>query len=228
MPGNMSSRTCPVVEWCVADGWWLSEVLYQESYAFSKSQFKLILTSSLTYLGRVCKIKTQLFKGIHSRRIPSIPLQYLHSTHSYPNPCIPSVVPEQSAVEKWALAAGHVNGIHYDQLAKKDAVKRAIMKEMAQLAKDNDLKSFEQVKDIFVSSELWSVENDLLTPTFKVKRNVLKKAFTTQLEQMYSCLWWFSTFFPWRFSNLSKLVFFGLYLIIAVSLGFEWGMVCNW
>ena len=92
-------------------------------------------------------------------------------------------------MEKWALAAGHVNGIHYDQLAKKDAVKRAIMKEMAQLAKDNDLKSFEQVKDIFVSSELWSVENDLLTPTFKVKRNVLKKAFTTQLEQMYSCLW---------------------------------------
>jgi len=99
------------------------------------------------------------------------------------------VVPEQSAVEKWALGAGHVNGIHYDELVKKEAVKEAIVDEMSQLAKYNDLKSFEQVKDIFVTPELWSVENDLLTPTFKVKRNALKKAFNSQIEQMYSRLW---------------------------------------
>lgn len=99
------------------------------------------------------------------------------------------VVPEQSAVEQWALGAGHVNGIHYDELVKKEAVKEAIVDEMSQLAKYNDLKSFEQVKDIFVTPELWSVENDLLTPTFKVKRNALKKAFNSQIEQMYSRLW---------------------------------------
>ena len=99
------------------------------------------------------------------------------------------VVPEQSAVEQWALGAGHVNGIHYDELVKKEAVKEAIVDEMSQLAKYNDLKSFALVKDIFVTPELWSVENDLLTPTFKVKRNALKKAFNSQIEQMYSRLW---------------------------------------
>ena len=99
------------------------------------------------------------------------------------------MVPEQPEVEKWSTSTGQVNGVTYDELVARSALKEAIMAEMSRLAKENDLKSFEQVKDIHVTPELWSVENDLLTPTFKVKRNVIKKAFNTQIEQMYAKLW---------------------------------------
>ena len=99
------------------------------------------------------------------------------------------MVPEQSEVEKWAMASGHVNGFRYEELVRKEALKGAISGEMAALAKANDLKSFEQVKDILVTPELWSVDNDLLTPTFKVKRAALKRVFSGQIEEMYQKLW---------------------------------------
>ena len=45
-----------------------------------------------------------------------------------------------------------------------------------------------QAKDISLISELFSVENGYLTPTFKVKRAVVKTAFMEQFVSMYSQL----------------------------------------
>ena len=45
-----------------------------------------------------------------------------------------------------------------------------------------------QVKDVYVHSELFSVENGLLTPTFKAKRQEMAKQFRPQVEEMYSRL----------------------------------------
>lgn len=42
-----------------------------------------------------------------------------------------------------------------------------------------------QVKDIYVYPELFSVENGLLTPTFKAKRTELMRYFGNQLKRMY-------------------------------------------
>jgi long-chain acyl-CoA synthetase len=44
------------------------------------------------------------------------------------------------------------------------------------------------VKDIFLSSEMFTVENDLLTPTLKSKRPQLKAHFKEQLDKMYEKL----------------------------------------
>lgn len=45
-----------------------------------------------------------------------------------------------------------------------------------------------QVKDIHICTELFSVENGLLTPTFKLKRNEARKTFAPQIEDMYTKL----------------------------------------
>ena len=45
-----------------------------------------------------------------------------------------------------------------------------------------------QVKAITLSSELFSVENDLVTPTFKLKRPALKSKFMQDMDNMYSKL----------------------------------------
>jgi hypothetical protein len=52
-------------------------------------------------------------------------------------------------------------------------------------ANDPQLKGFEMVKDIRLESTLFSVENDLLTPTFKLKRNVAKQRYQSQIDEMY-------------------------------------------
>jgi long-chain acyl-CoA synthetase len=47
---------------------------------------------------------------------------------------------------------------------------------------------FFQVKDIYLQDELFSLENGLLTPTMKSKRNELHKRFQKEIEEMYKSL----------------------------------------
>ena len=68
------------------------------------------------------------------------------------------------------------------------AVKKAILEDLVRLGKAAGLKSFEQVKDLYIHTELFSVENGLLTPTLKAKRAELVKVFQKQIEALYSSM----------------------------------------
>ena len=50
--------------------------------------------------------------------------------------------------------------------------------------KNEELASFESIKAFRLLDE-FTIENDLLTPTMKVKRNVALERFTDQVEEMY-------------------------------------------
>lgn len=63
-----------------------------------------------------------------------------------------------------------------------------LLKELHGLGQRDGLKSFEQVKDIHVDSELFTIENGLLTPTMKSKRDEIYKHFKRQIDQLYSKL----------------------------------------
>ena len=56
---------------------------------------------------------------------------------------------------------------------------------MMKLAAEKKLSSLEKPKQFILSPELFSIENNLLTPTFKLKRNVAKTHFEVQIGQMY-------------------------------------------
>ena len=45
---------------------------------------------------------------------------------------------------------------------------------------------FEEVKDVVLECELFSVENDLMTPSFKLKRPQLLKRYKQQIDAMYA------------------------------------------
>ena len=57
---------------------------------------------------------------------------------------------------------------------------------MADKAKEYSLTSLEKIRKIHLTAEPFTVENDIITPTFKIKRNVAKKVFQTQIDQMYA------------------------------------------
>jgi long-chain acyl-CoA synthetase len=55
-------------------------------------------------------------------------------------------------------------------------------------AKADKLKGFEVVKKLILEPEAFSVENELLTPTFKYKRPQLQKKYQADIDAMYKAL----------------------------------------
>ncbi|XP_067101296.1 long-chain-fatty-acid--CoA ligase 5 isoform X2 [Osmerus mordax] len=74
----------------------------------------------------------------------------------------------------------------FEELCKSSEVKKAILSDMIRLGREAGLKSFEQVKDLHLHSELFTIENGLLTPTLKAKRAELKSFFQSQIDMLYA------------------------------------------
>ncbi|XP_032844425.2 long-chain-fatty-acid--CoA ligase 5 isoform X2 [Tyto alba] len=96
------------------------------------------------------------------------------------------VVPDPETLPEFAAKLG-VKG-SYEDVCKNPSVKKAILEDMIRLGKEAGLKSFEQVKDLYIHTEMFSVENGLLTPTLKAKRAELVKLFQKQIEALYSSM----------------------------------------
>jgi long-chain acyl-CoA synthetase len=70
-------------------------------------------------------------------------------------------------------------------LASKPQFKKLIFDDLTKLGKQDKLRGFEFVKDIFVLADMFSAENGLLTPTFKLKRADAAKKFRPEIDKMY-------------------------------------------
>ena len=77
---------------------------------------------------------------------------------------------EVASSKKWV----EDNGKDWDTvLSEQDAdFKAFILGEINELGRIRKLNSLEKPKEIFFTSDAFSVENDIVTPTFKLKRNV--------------------------------------------------------
>lgn len=62
------------------------------------------------------------------------------------------------------------------------------MMELDKIGRANNLSGLERPKDIFITTEAFSVENDILTATFKLKRNIGRAVFEAQINTMYAAL----------------------------------------
>ncbi|XP_050392074.1 long-chain-fatty-acid--CoA ligase 5 isoform X1 [Patella vulgata] len=94
------------------------------------------------------------------------------------------VVPDPDLLPKFCKQKLNLTG-NISDLARNPEVKKAIMADLVEVGKKSGLQSFEQIKDVYVYPEMFSVENGLLTPTFKAKRQELLKYFKKQLQEMY-------------------------------------------
>lgn len=72
-------------------------------------------------------------------------------------------------------------------MAHKD-FKKLVMDEIASLSKEHKLSGLEKPKDVYLTDDAFTVENNLLTPTFKMKRNVVREYFKPQIDEMYKHL----------------------------------------
>ncbi|GCC26966.1 hypothetical protein chiPu_0005386 [Chiloscyllium punctatum] len=93
------------------------------------------------------------------------------------------VVPDPEVLPAWAQRK-NITGT-FEELCKNKVLKDAILANLTQIGKEAGLKSFEQVKDIALYPEMFTVQNGLLTPTFKAKRAELRKFFRSQIAELY-------------------------------------------
>jgi long-chain acyl-CoA synthetase len=93
------------------------------------------------------------------------------------------VVPSFEALIPWAKSKGLPESPA--ELIKLPQVSQMILEDMRVQANRENLRGFEEVKKISLHLQEFTVENDMLTPSLKLKRHQAKLKFQTEISKMY-------------------------------------------
>ena len=94
------------------------------------------------------------------------------------------IVPDRKALEGWAEAQG-LGSIPFAGLLDHPKVRGLYRSELERCAKDA-FKGYERVRDFRLIAEEFTTENDMLTPTLKLKRRNVIQAYSERIESLYS------------------------------------------
>ncbi|KAL5484653.1 hypothetical protein EMCRGX_G021184 [Ephydatia muelleri] len=141
-----------------------AEIIDRKKHIFKLSQGEYIAPEKVENIYIRCKFVAQV-------------LIYGDSLKSC---CIGVVAPNEEHLATWAKENGRNES--FRELCADHGVKEMILKEMTEFGKKNGLSSLEQMKGIVLFPEGFTVENELLTPTFKMKRPELKKRFMEDID----------------------------------------------
>ena len=94
------------------------------------------------------------------------------------------IVPNFDHLEAWC----HANKVHWTapQFMLLNPKVEKIFRQEIRRINDELLGSVEKVQQFRLLHELWTAENGLLTPTLKLRREVLAQQFSADIEAMYA------------------------------------------
>ncbi|KAI8077880.1 uncharacterized protein BX664DRAFT_287488 [Halteromyces radiatus] len=101
------------------------------------------------------------------------------------------LVPDPEALPAFVAAKSPKLGkqnLSYAELCKHPEVNKLVLNQLTNVGKKAGLHGFELAKAFYLETEPFSMENDLLTPTFKVKRPQAKKRYEAEIAAMYESL----------------------------------------
>ncbi|MBW7853015.1 MAG: long-chain fatty acid--CoA ligase [Candidatus Kapaibacterium sp.] len=96
--------------------------------------------------------------------------------------CTALIVPDQDAVLEWA-ARRNLPTQNWDELVRSEELFSEIKIAIGSL--QTGFAKYEQVRRFLLLSEPFTVENELLTPTLKVRRNAVLAKYSSQIELLY-------------------------------------------
>ncbi|KAI3774760.1 hypothetical protein L1987_49322 [Smallanthus sonchifolius] len=94
------------------------------------------------------------------------------------------VVPDRMAIAEWA-AKNNESG-DYESLCKNSNVRKYVLDELNSEARNNKLRGFEMLKAVHLEPVPFDFERDLITPTFKLKRQQLLKYYKDCIDKLYA------------------------------------------
>ncbi|KAF0683809.1 Aste57867_24193 [Aphanomyces stellatus] len=95
------------------------------------------------------------------------------------------IVPHETALKQLGAALGRALE-SFAELCNDPKVVDAVQKDLVAVAKQAHLHGFEIPRAIMLTPEAFTVENDMLTPTFKLKRNDAKKKYDNHIHDLYA------------------------------------------
>lgn len=93
------------------------------------------------------------------------------------------VVPDMESLKKWAEGQG-VATDSAEKLLESSKVRELMMGEVEKYSAE--FKGFEKIKKITLTAEDFTTQNDMITPSMKVKRRVVWQKYGPQIEALYS------------------------------------------
>ncbi|KAK7500899.1 hypothetical protein BaRGS_00007779 [Batillaria attramentaria] len=144
------------------------KIIDRKKHIFKLSQGEYIAPEKIENVNIQCPLVAQMY--VHGDSLQSC--------------LVGVVVPDPDVLPGFAQERFKLSG-SFEELCQNPDVKKCILESLTDLGRKSGLTSLEIVKDILVYPELFSVENGLLTPTFKAKRQELAKFFKPQIEDMY-------------------------------------------
>lgn len=85
----------------------------------------------------------------------------------------------------WAKKAGK-GDMTKEQLCADANFQAEVLKQCTEQGKSAGLASFEQIKGLHLTPTPFTIDNELLTPSFKLKRHVAKTVFASEIEMVYN------------------------------------------
>ncbi|EOA23059.1 hypothetical protein CARUB_v10003829mg [Capsella rubella] len=109
---------------------------------------------------------------------------FLHGD-SFNSSLVAIVSVDPDVMKEWAASEG-IKYEHLGQLCNDPRVRKAVLAEMDEVGKEAQLRGFEFAKAVTLVPEPFTLENGLLTPTFKIKRPQAKAYFADAISKMYA------------------------------------------
>ena len=89
---------------------------------------------------------------------------------------------EPSELKKWCTDNCKTNDA---AVLESKELKQAVLDNLCELAAEAKFNSLEKPGQLCLITEPWTQDNDMLTPTMKLKRNVAKNKLADKIEAMY-------------------------------------------
>eukprot|EP01056_Protomagalhaensia_sp_Gyna25_P002495 Protomagalhaensia_sp_Gyna_25__2494@NODE_23_length_7676_cov_49_997512_g16_i0_p1_GENE_NODE_23_length_7676_cov_49_997512_g16_i0NODE_23_length_7676_cov_49_997512_g16_i0_p1_ORF_typecomplete_len698_score109_32AMPbinding/PF00501_28/1_9e77AMPbinding_C/PF13193_6/0_0094_NODE_23_length_7676_cov_49_997512_g16_i055077600 len=130
-------------------------------------------------------VAPEKIEGIYSRA--SLVAQVFVYGESTKSALVGVIVPDEEMAMKWTQLADRPFS-NLNEICVDETFKDAARVSLEEAAEEGDLKGFEKIKDFYITAEPFAVENNLLTPTLKLRRHECKRVFASQIAEMYSRL----------------------------------------
>ncbi|POS85977.1 hypothetical protein EPUL_002948 [Erysiphe pulchra] len=92
--------------------------------------------------------------------------------------------PYASKILSRTIAADDIEAVR--EAARDIKVRKAVIKELDQLGRKNKFNSFERVRNVWLEIEPFTIWNELLTPTLKLKRAQTAKKYRSEIDALYA------------------------------------------
>lgn len=147
---------------------------------------------------RIIDRKKNIFKLAQGEYIAPEKIENVYATCKFVGQCfiygdslnsslVAVVAVEPDVLKAWAMSEG-IQVEDLSQLCSDPRAKEAVLADMDAVGREAQLRGFEFAKAVTLVAEPFSLENGLLTPTFKIKRPQAKAYFAKAISDMYSDL----------------------------------------